>query len=643
MANILTGTAADDLLAGIDTADLITGLEGDDTLTGIGGNDTIDGGDDDDEIRGGEGDDSLLGGSGRDQMYGGDDNDEMSGGDHRDKMYGQDGDDTMSGDGGNDLLIGGNGDDVMSGGIGRDLLRGGIGNDDMSGGDQDDRLFGGNGDDTMSGGSGDDKMFGGADDDVMTGDAGEDRLKGGDGNDDMSGGADDDRLQGGEGNDTMAGDGGSDKLFGNNGDDVMDGGAGNDRVDGGDGNDNVSGGSGDDYVVGNSGDDTLSGGSGDDTLRAGQGNDVLTDGAGDDLMRANSGDDALTAENGSDRLDGGSGNDVLTSISDANGGSADDELSGDSGLDDFVFELQVDTYAEVAETYIDGNGTVDWDALVASETDDQFWVEGIGNDTITDFDSAEDTLTIKGTNLETSVELVDGDSVITVYYVDHDNGTAMLEVGTITVEGVELDENDIALVNDYVDGDQSNIANLAIDPDTPATAQEFLEGADGIGFSVTMVSTSSGYNNTIGAYEVDADGNLVDVQILFAEDDAGAGQSIDLTDVAAGNDLRFFIVQDGGAWASALLETDTLAFTDGLGGTANLDDGDDLLLTVNGVDAGLTFYLGLDAAQNADGFDHFQETLSDYGSILTMGIEDLTGGGVNNYQDVVLEVDTFIL
>jgi Ca2+-binding RTX toxin-like protein len=147
---------------------------------------------------------------------------------------------------------------------------------------------------------------------------------------------------------------------------VLVGGGANDALRGGQGDDNLDGRAGDDYLVGGFGNDTLRGGTGSDLLRGGEDDDLLFGGADDDF---------LTGDAGNDTLEGGSGNDLL---------------SGGIGSDTFVF------------------------------------YSGFGDDTINDFDIAEDSLVIGATNTFTSLT--------------YDSGTSTL-VGTVAGEGTVTFEN----------------------------------------------------------------------------------------------------------------------------------------------------------------------------------------------------------
>lgn len=209
------------------------------TLTGTPTNDLIAANAGDDVVIAYEGDDTVIAGEGNDNIFG---------------------------NAGNDLLSGNAGADTINGGVGNDTAFGGRGNDLMLGGADADILLGDSGSDTLNGGDGDDKVFGGKGNDSVSGGAGNDTVRGGQGNDVVRGGAGNDIVYGDLGNDSICGAEGDDKAYGGTGEDFLGGDEGNDTLFGGQGNDVVSGGTGNDYISGDLGNDTLTGGEGADTF-----------------------------------------------------------------------------------------------------------------------------------------------------------------------------------------------------------------------------------------------------------------------------------------------------------------------------------------------------------------------------------------
>jgi Ca2+-binding RTX toxin-like protein len=443
-ANVLSGGGGADYIDGGDGVDTINGDAGADTLIGGAGDDTINGLADNDFISGGSGVDVIAGGDGDDYLDGGADNDTIAGGIGIDNLYGQGGIDHLSGDdgddyidggdgndiidggAGNDLLIGGagddqltglGGDDFFSGGAGVDMLSGGDGNDYMVGGDDNDLINGDGGNDVLIGGTGDDTLNGLADHDILLGDGGIDILNGGDGDDYLDGGGDNDTLNGSAGADALVGGGGDDHLTGGDGDDFCSGGAGvdaliggdgNDYMDGGADNDTIAGGIGIDNLYGQAGVDTLNGGDGNDYIDGGDGNDNIDGGAGADILVGSDGDDTIVGLGGDDFCSGGSGIDTLTG-GDGNdymvGGDDNDFIYGDGGIDLLIGGAGNDTLLGGAgNDYLLGDAGNDYllgdagtNTLTGGTGNDRFvYNPGALGDTITDFNTVEDILDLRG-------------------------------------------------------------------------------------------------------------------------------------------------------------------------------------------------------------------------------------------------------
>lgn len=246
-----------------------------------------------------------------------------------------------------DILTGTDGIDAIAGLAGDDLITALGGSDSITGDAGDDDILAGFGNDTVSGNNGNDTLFGEGDNDTLAGDAGADVIFGGDG---------DDTATGGEGND---------RLFGDFGYDVLNGGAGNDVIRGGDE---------DDILEGAEGNDRLFGEYGYDSLYGDAGNDVLVGGEWDDT------------------LDGGEGNDRLIGVDLNEGlGTYDyDVLTGGSGVDTFVLG--------------------DSDRLYYNDSDPLYDDPYYGYAVITDFDTSEDIIQLKGSAEFYSLDFYTDDS-----------------------------------------------------------------------------------------------------------------------------------------------------------------------------------------------------------------------------------------
>lgn len=333
-------------------------------------------------------------------------NDTLVGNDANNRLRGNDGSDTIMGGSGADVLVGGTGNDVGLGGTGDDTLWAG-------GGDQGaDLMAGGAGDDVIAGGGGNDLLVGGGLDDAANTnfaaatstdsaeDDGSDVLYGGDGDDTLLGGgwkddvSDDGQYSDGEAVTTGLG---QDGLWAGGGNDLIIAAAGDDNLGGGAGDDTIDGGAGDDIVYGGSdaGDTGTN-----DVIRGGEGNDTVFAGAGNDSLNGDEGNDNLFSGGGSDTVNGGSGADTLW------GGGGDDRFTGGAGADLFVF------------------------------------AGGHGDDTVTDFNVAEDVLRLSGT----TTDFTDADSVLAASSIVQ--GNLVIDLGggdSLTLVGLQL--SDISSIN----------------------------------------------------------------------------------------------------------------------------------------------------------------------------------------------------
>lgn len=157
--------------------------------------------------------------------------------------------------------------------------------------------------------------------------------------------------------------------------------------------------------------------------------------------------------------------------------------------------------------------------------------------------------------------------------------------------------------------------------------EEFVIGngtdTDGTDFTITLDNSTSGFSNSFGVfvYEI-ATGQTSDVQIVA--NDAADGGSVTIEDVAEGEQLGFFIVQDGADAVSVLGDSIVFNLTDQ---GAVLNDSDDLVI-----------FQSINASLNPDGEQHFLAG-SDSDGILRVGVEDLTGLGDRDFQDVVFTIE----
>lgn len=170
--------------------------------------------------------------------------------------------------------------------------------------------------------------------------------------------------------------------------------------------------------------------------------------------------------------------------------------------------------------------------------------------------------------------------------------------------------------------------------------QEFLTGDGSSDFQVTLRDMGlAGYNNVVGVYEIDASGNIVDTRILFQNVNADRSAVAGITDVEAGNKLGFFLVQNAASWAGTLAAGDLLSFVNGLGAAATISDGSDIFIAVNGNPTDEMVFHSFNQDMNSDGVQHALSGVDPGGESITVGFEDLTGGGDRDYEDVVFHVE----
>ncbi|MEH2235219.1 calcium-binding protein [Nostoc sp.] len=240
-----------------------------------------------------------------------------------------------------------------------------------------------------------------------------------------------DNVIGTNANDSIVGDKQNNQLFGNSGNDTLDGGLGTDTLNGGVGDDT--------YIIDSTVDTiTEAANSGTDTVRSsvtytlganlenlkltgtgainGTGNSLnnflfgnianntLNSGAGNDTLDGNLGNDILNGGDGNDSLQGGPGNDIL------NGGSGDDILIGvfpGSLLPPGLGETDTLTGGTGADTFVLG------DAVNVFYDDNNTTNPGFGDfATITDFDSNQDRIQLKGTPQDYRLQVVGGNTRI---------------------------------------------------------------------------------------------------------------------------------------------------------------------------------------------------------------------------------------
>jgi VCBS repeat-containing protein len=371
--------------------------------------------------------------------------------------------------------------------------------------------------------------------------------------------------------------------------DLIRGEVGNDLINAGDGDDSVLGGAGVDTIYGGNGNDTLNGNLNPDRLFGGDGGDQVFGGHSNDVLHGDAGNDTLDGGDGWDGLHGGDGDDRLI------GGAGPDRMSGNAGNDVFVLSD----------------------------------LDGVDNDTITDFTVGEDSLELNGLTVTgASVVNADGDGLADDIVLTFDNGA------TLTM----LDTAGQAVVAPAIDAG-SHIEGTMLQIDLLDGAQDALLGGD-LDIANVSFSASNGadlaalWDPETGSFAVNlanfnglASGENVTVTVTYdVVSDYGATTSTTATFEVNGSDDN--LITDGGAGTAA---------ADRILGTVTAD-------TINGGAGNDTFVLagGDDIAHGDDGNDLLNgqqgddELYGDAGDDVlrgNRGFDTLFGGDGNDQLD----------
>ena len=174
--------------------------------------------------------------------------------------------------------------------------------------------------------------------------------------------------------------------------------------------------------------------------------------------------------------------------------------------------------------------------------------------------------------------------------------------------------------------------------------------------TVTFKSESADYHNTLGAYQIDANGNITGVKLLFgnasAQGSGGSLQSgVSQASITAdpGKTVGYFLIADGFDVNSSFSRLDLvnghLEFRNSNGSQATLASKVPDLWYVgpNGQQielSGTIFHSaannGSNMSLNADKLDHVKETTAN--GQTTYAFEDLSKGGDKDYNDLIVSV-----
>jgi hypothetical protein len=214
----------------------------------------------------------------------------------------------------------------------------------------------------------------------------------------------------------------------------------------------VHAGYGDDTVIGTARNDRLDGGHGEDWLEGGDGDDLL--------VSFSDGREPVIAQEYSSEDDPDGEIDPLTNTYYSSQPiEADDVLVGGAGADTFYFRTLINAKRDIILKHVNDDGTINWGMNgVAGENNNvhDHWVDGLGNDVISDFNRAEgDQIRIEGHTTEVYKVVhqdSDGDGLLdsTVLHVWSNQGSGGGAhnkdlLGTITVFGDLVTKSDYSV------------------------------------------------------------------------------------------------------------------------------------------------------------------------------------------------------
>ncbi len=577
-------------------------------------------------------------------------NDEIDGGAGNDVISGLTGDDILRGGGGADRLIGGGGADTLDGGGGNDTLVA----------DRLDLLDGGTGTDTADFSELVERII--ADLDIET--AGSRQTGSGTSGSSQNGAllSTSPELGGRPINgvnlvdiENLIGTGFNDILLGNNEANVIEAGGGNDTVNGFDGNDFLSGGAGSDTIVFSdaSGGVTVdlnnqlsetdfqaavAGGAAAFAATGGAGNNVLS---GFENITGSQNDDRLTGDDNDNVIIGGSGNDILIA------GAGNDTLNGGDGFDTADFSGR-DVVVDLDD---DGNGTVTEIIGGVTQTNRLISIENVllDGDEVTFIDDESFTASAEDFDGRTFIGIDDGDRLILENLPAFSTSDLAVSGRDITVSGITFqvdgdldsgnflaagagDTTTLQFIDELLGNGRDLEEGVAVNSGDidGISFKEFITGTGRADFTVTLNEADALFENALGVFEFDAATNTVsDVRIIFDNvRETGAGASATIADVSDGAELGFFLIQNGADIAAGLSDTLTFDFS---GGTAVLRD--------NGSAVDAEIFVSTDRSLNSDNLEHFLSGTVDGGGALRVGVEDLTGNGDSDFQDIVFVIN----
>ncbi|MFN8333473.1 MAG: hypothetical protein U0T81_20045, partial [Saprospiraceae bacterium] len=133
-----------------------------------------------------------------------------------------------------------------------------------------------------------------------------------------------------------------------------------------------------------------------------------------------------------------------------------DTMTGGRGADTFRFEGMVNAKDEIVAKHVNADGTIDWVGVTGENgAVHDHWVDGFGNDTITDFNRAQ------GDKIEISAHTAE---VKSIKYVDanHDGRTDYSLITVISQQGNAGAHDEDLLGTIKVYGDKVKMSDIAV-------------------------------------------------------------------------------------------------------------------------------------------------------------------------------------
>jgi VCBS repeat-containing protein len=393
--------------------------------------------------------------------------------------------------------------------------------------------------------------------------------------------------------------------------------------------------------------ETISGGEDAGTLT---GNLDATDVDGDDLTFSLQGDGEGQYGNLTVNPDGSYSFDIAEAAQ-----GLDD---GESAVETFTYEVtdgDVTTTQTIQITVTGSNDAPVAEAeLVSGEADEG---QLTGNLDATDIDGDDLTFSLQG-----SGEGQYGDLTVNPdgsYTFDIGDAAQNLASGESVVE---------TFTYEVTDGDVTTTQTISVtvtgSNNAPVATPEFVSGHEDDGVitgnsgpdettvTATFVGEEAGYKNIVGSYQVDADGNITDVQFVWTnaslQGSGGTMQSGDQESFETGDTGEFglFLVADGysqnGGLANFDLENGSLEFRNSDGTPATVESVNPQLFYVDqsgqAVPVNGPTYHSASADLNPDGKLHTSLETDDDGNV-TVGWEDLPSLGDHDYDDVIMTLN----